>query len=615
MTKELFKYLSDIDMTDTNKVNSLFVSVFLDMNGINTSHNKTLLNIIADDEELKGAVDVSKAIISKHTRLFNLEDLMNVFEFVISPSNRIVHGAVYTPKYIRNAIITHCFEDYNNEQLSRVRIADISCGCGGFLLDAAIYIHNRIGKKYIDIFRENIFGIDIQSYSIERTKLILTLLALINGEDGLFSFNLLKADSLDYRQENWNQSFTNFDVILGNPPYVCSKKVSKETRHKMRNFDVCSTGHPDLYIPFFQIAIDLLSDNGILGYITMNSFLRSINGRALRDYLSRGQYNIEIIDFRGLQIFKSKSTYTCLFYLFKGKRQGKISYSVNDSADLAKPTSAFEIEYRYLDNLQGWSLNSYKETQLFESNGIPIKEYCDSRHGIATLSNATYIFKPVDEDDLYYVLNNKGKAYRIEKAICRNIINPNKLNSMSAFDSIIEKVIYPYAVNDSGRAQIIDSTILRDQYPYTYKYLESQKKILKERDKGNTDDYPAWYAYGRTQSLVTPRNILFVPKLANKPLNCVLCEDTDLLIYNGIAFVSDESEKLKVIKRVIESAAFWRYVVANSKPYSSNYYAVSGVNINNFCIPRFTVEEKMYLLGLDSRDEIDRFLKRFYSKD
>ena len=145
-----------------------------------------------------------------------------------------------------------------------------------------------------------------------------------------------------------------------------------------------------------------------------------------------------------------------------------------------------------------------------ESTGIPIGKYCQSRHGIATLSNKTYIFKPVAEDDNYYYLESKDGRFPIEKAICRNVVNSNKLNSEVLFESIIEKLIFPYYIKE-GHAIIIGEPELRITFPYTYTYLLSQREQLAERDKGKTDKYPTWYAYGRTQSLIMPRYKLFFP--------------------------------------------------------------------------------------------------------
>ncbi|WP_321148049.1 Eco57I restriction-modification methylase domain-containing protein, partial [Serratia marcescens] len=156
---------------------------------------------------------------------------------------------------------------------------------------------------------DHIYGIDIQSYSVNRTKLLLTLLALSNGEDEVeFTFNIHIGDSLSFKWNTVTPLFEGFDVILGNPPYVCSRNLSPETKGLLKNWSVCSSGHPDLYIPFFQIGIENLSTNGILSYITMNSFFKSLNGRALRRYFHDNNILLKILDFGSEQIFSSKNT-------------------------------------------------------------------------------------------------------------------------------------------------------------------------------------------------------------------------------------------------------------------------------------------------------------------
>ena len=151
-----------------------------------------------------------------------------------------------------------------------------------------------------------------------------------------------------------------------------------------------------------------------------------------------------------------------------------------------------------------------------------------------------------------------------------------------------------------------------EEFPYAYKYLLSQKERLRKRDKGNTQGYPAWYAYGRTQSLQMPRYKLFFPKFANSQIRCVLQDAPELLLYNGIAFVNDSKEKLRIVQKVIESDIFWKYITKNGKPYSSGYYSLSGVDIKNFGVPNFTEEEKLHLFSLETREEIDEWLRQFY---
>ena len=153
---------------------------------------------------------------------------------------------------------------------------------------------------------------------------------------------------------------------------------------------------------------------------------------------------------------------------------------------------------------------------------------------------------------------------------------------------------------------------MKSKYPCAYKYLLMNQNVLFERDKGKATNYPVWYEYGRTQSLIMPRYKLFFPKFANRPLRCLIIDDKNLLLYNGHSFVSDDLSKLLILKLILESEIFWEYVVRNAKPYSSDYYSLSGVDIKKFGIPDFTDEEKNELLNMDTRKAVNEWLRQFY---
>jgi len=609
MNNKVFNYLKRKGLSDPFEVNSLFVSTFAQKKGWSVNNSSVIKGLLGYEKE---TVKEFSKVLRDNAFGFCLEDLIKLFEFVISPSDRIVTGAVYTPKNVRRKILQRVLGDKSVEDLYRIRIADISCGCGGFLMDAAHWIHEKTGKTYADIYKDNIWGIDIQDYSIDRTKILLSLLALSQGEDEDFEFNLLNKDTLDFECGDWDDRYSGFDIIVGNPPYVCSRNLSDETHEKLKKYDVCSSGHPDLYIPFFKIAVGMLNNEGRLGYITMNTFLRSVNGRAIRNYFSRSKHSITIIDFRGFQIFESKNTYTCLFFLDKQTNSGVINYAVDDQGSLAEDIKYTSIAYADLDDNKGWTLNKYQSSTAIESIGIQIKDYCPSRHGIATLSNDTFIFKPIAEDKRYYYIESDSKKYPIEKGICRNIVNSNKLNSADTFDLLLEKVIFPYRVEGS-RASVIEPKEMSHHFPKALAYLKARKEVLLKRDKENTKAYPQWYAFGRTQSLVMPRFKLFFPKFANRPLHCVIHDDPELLLYNGMAFVSPDNRRLRILKAIIESELFWEYIQANGKPYASGYYSLSGVDIKHFGIPNFTIDEENELLAIDDKVFQEKWLRQHYA--
>lgn len=427
MLQRIFPFLKRNLTQDPLLINRIFVSLYILFNKVSI-YNKFISRYIINnkDKDYKDLMDVIAYINKLQINKLDLEDMIKLFEFVISPSDRIVTGAIYTPSKIRKRIVGTCLS--NQQKLSSVRVADIACGCGGFLMDVAKYIHKKTGKSYLRIYQENIYGIDIQSYSIERCKILLNLLAISEGEYTDLDFNLLNTDTLNFHLEGWYPAFGDFDVVVGNPPYVCGRNMEYGTKEKTKMYDVCNSGSTDLYIPFFQIAVEMLKDGGVMGYITMNTFLKSLNARELRKFFMEGSYNISIVDFRGHQVFSGKSTYTCLFFLKKEKSE-MLHYYCDENAELSKCFGYTDIPYSILDAEKGWNLNEHKVASKLESVGIPLAKFCQSRHGIATLSNKTYIFTPIDENDKFYYLEKETHIYQVEKDICKDIVNSNKLNS------------------------------------------------------------------------------------------------------------------------------------------------------------------------------------------
>jgi adenine-specific DNA-methyltransferase len=609
MKHQVFKFLKQCS-SEPHVVDSLIVSAFISMNELNVEHNILLksLNVREQSEIQYRTVQKLIEVLQKEISEFGFEELIELFEFVISPADKIVNGAVYTPSYIREYIVNRTLTS-DKTRVGRLRIADIACGCGGFLFNASRKLKKKTEKSYASIFKDQIFGLDIQPYSITRTKVLLSLLALSEGEDAEeFEFNLVVADALTFEWKNVLKEFDGFDLILGNPPYVCSKHISAETKINVAKWEVSKSGHPDLYIPFFQIGIENLCADGVLGFITMNSFFKSLNGRALREYFKTKRLGFEITDFGAEQVFKSKNTYTCLC-IIKSRLSKFIRYSKNSSDKLPPPSKSFsKIHYASLDSMKGWNLRDNEIITKIESTGTSFGEIYNTRHGIATLRNDVYIFRPIGEDEKYYYLQN-GKSFRIEKGICKDIVNSNKLSRPSSLKELKEKVVFPY--DDGERPKILDEAVFRSTYPKAYEYLDSRREILSLRDKGK-GEYEAWFAFGRTQSLEKIKNKLFFPKYSDRNPSCLVSLDGDLLFYNGLAIVGHSEAELIIIKKILESRLFWYYIKTTSKPYSSNYYSLNGNYIRNFGIVDLDDSEKEFVTEQQDKTTLDKFFETKY---
>jgi len=609
MNSKINKFFTSSNF-DTFDVDRLVISAYLEINQINITENLLLQQYLIkrwNPEYLK--LQEFIAILDYEYQEFNFENLIELFEFVISPSDRIVNGAIYTPLIIREYIVSTILEKYQ-DNLDNLKICDIACGCAGFLYTAALKLKKLTGNSYKDIFEHQIYGLDIQAYSVIRSKLLLSLLALSEGEDIVeFTFNFFLGDSLDFKWSNHIENFKGFNIIIGNPPYVSAKNLANDVRQKLKNWKVCNSGNPDLYIPFFQIGFENLNEDGILGYITMNSFFKSLNGRALREYFKSYNVAMKIIDFGAHQIFQTKSTYTCICFLEK-RQQDYVQFYKSLSRKLPRQDGDYsKIAYDNLDSRNGWNLDSSDIINRIEKTGTPFGKLYKTRHGIATLKNDLYIFKPVYEDNNFFYLMHNNRTYPIEKAICKDILNSNKLSRKVNLEEIKQKIIFPY--DDASKPKTLQENFLMLEYPNAYKYLLSIKQDLAKRDKGN-GKYEKWFSYGRTQSLEKVTTKMFFPKFSDKIPSYLIINDENLLFYNGQAIIGHSESEMSLIKKIMESRLFWFYIKKTSKPYSSNYYSLNGTYIKNFGIPNFNESELQFLLSENNRSNIDEFLENYY---
>jgi hypothetical protein len=231
-----------------------------------------------------------------------------------------------------------------------------------------------------------------------------------------------------------------------------------------------------------------------------------------------------------------------------------------------------------------------------------------TRHGIATLKNEIYIFNPIKEDEEFYYLQN-GRIYEIEKGICKDIVNTNKLSRATTINKLREKVIFPY--DNSDKPKLLKEDFIKENYPKAYIYLQNKKQILANRDKGN-GDYENWFAFGRSQSLEKVKNKLFFPKMSDRVPSYIINSEDNLLFYNGQAIIGHTEEEMIFIKKIMESRLFWYYIKTTSKPYSSDYYSLNGNYIKNFGVCQLTESELKFVLKENSKVKLDEFFESKY---
>lgn len=615
INKDILSFFKRIEDKSTDYINSLIVSSFIYSHHLNVGRDNYIYKYLITGRD--DILDRLNKIITMSSFNYGIEELVAIFEFVISPADKDINGAVYTSGYIREAIIRSVLSRYDKSSWKTMLFADLSCGCGGFFYSLLKVIREEINELSISNFvRYNILGVDIKEYSVERTKILLSLYALLEGDelcDG--SFNILCQNSLcnTFIESSIVRQHGGIDVVIGNPPYVASSKMSEENRRYVKKWMVSNSGKSDLYLPFFQLGLECLKQGGTLGYITVNSFYRSLNGGAFRSYLSGKGLDCTIVDFGAEQLFKGCSTYTCIC-LISDVSTGLIHYLEITSSNLfALKNDLFEdIPYSSLDDKKGWILKDKKTTSkilLIESTGNPLGEVVAIKNGFATLRNDIYLIKPKRVDSSYFYFEKDGVEHQVERAICRKAIKANIVRKESDIKTYCEYLIFPYNL-ENGLQKVISEETFQGSYPFAYNYLLANKEELSKRDNGHKT-YPRWYAYGRSQALNIRGTRLLFPHICDSPC-FVYCDNESIMYYDGYSIFAESPRKLEIIKRILTSSIFWYYITKTSKPYSGGFFSLEKRYICHFGIPILTKEQENELLSIENQLEVNEWLERIY---
>ncbi|HLG66020.1 MAG TPA: N-6 DNA methylase [Ktedonosporobacter sp.] len=268
-------------------------------------------------------------------------------------------GQYYTPPKIIDYILDQVGYTGTNVIGANKRLIDPACGSGSFLIAAAKRLiatyRTRQGvasdaQSILTRVQQNLYGFDLNPFAcyLAETNLLIQVLDLIKeiNESGkvfqLDRFNIYNVDALArpgsvydtmrmLRVEESDQvnkvksraaktpSEQGFAFVVANPPY--GAKLSDAYKKTLRdNWADVFYGQPDTYTFFLKLGIDLLADNGRLGFITPNTYLMGRDTAKLRHKILTTTCIEQIVDLpRG--IWRDATVDCVLLFLAAEKRE------------------------------------------------------------------------------------------------------------------------------------------------------------------------------------------------------------------------------------------------------------------------------------------------------
>lgn len=613
MKNNLEKTISNMCETwNVEAVEQHIVASFLEKNSLDLKKSKFLgsyLKGLNKDDSLMDSVD--KLDIN------SIYDLVSVFELLIPPNDKIQNGAFFTPAYIVNYIIETIHPKKGD------RSADISCGSGAFIVGLLTYYCDVLKVPVAKAVKNNIFAFDILPYNVRRTKIVISLFALLRGESIDDSeMNVCCLDSLAHK---WT---VQFDNIVGNPPYVRVQDMDEKTKNMLEGgeWETTKYGSFNTYFAFFERGRQLLTNEGKLGYITPNNYFTSLSAECLREFIQNTRCIYKIVDFNATKVFNAR-TYTAI--TFMGTRMwDAIEYAKleDDSSPESFLTALNFTPNKYTSlNVKKWRLltgDSDEIVRKIEQVGDKLGDLFNICAGIATLKDEIYIIAPKSSKGSLYHIETAFGEYDIEKNVTLPLVKIADMKSQSDIDNNDKRIIFPYYVKN-GKAIIYTEEEMKAKFPRCFEYLESAKDVLATRGKGKVAFTP-FFAYGRTQGLNRFNVCLFTPTFSKNPRFLKNIDDNTLFT-NGYGFYLKteqddlfgtnpiaKRENLDVLQKILNSRIMHFYVKKTSVSIEGGYPCYQKNFIERFSIPALPDSTINKIRKAKTEADVSKLLMPFY---
>jgi adenine-specific DNA-methyltransferase len=550
-------------------------------------------------------------------------------------------GEFYTDERIIDYIVNKSQEE--TEGLSGKDVLDPACGSGSFLIKALESLVNEGLSLNKLLNEEHVVGFDINPFACEMSLLRIIDLGLDElGEDfnvsqvPVYNIDTLKSFESSYSSRTDLSEFGNssesqqineisdieerdlrslediigfwedkkllgkevanseFDILIGNPPYIRIQKMDKEDKEVYKDKFRAATGRFDISVLFIEYGLRVLADDGVLSYITSNKLLHTQYGNGIRGYITDNYFDLlEVLDFTDTSVFDvtvlpaiisiknqsetpdldygvlkkaesaEKECQDLLDYISKknfGKfHQEKLSVSLNGSSENVK-LRLFESESP--TDKSAWYFLPERERKIIEridSEKDAELEEISEKISVGIKTTANYAF--VDP-----LTKEKIEKMDIEKELLEPAISGKNVSrwtiDWSPNDSKNPSyILYPHKEVD-GSVTGVDL----EEYPNTKKYLNQFEERLKGRDylqNAGRNWYECWVP--QKPSYFEVENKIVTPELVSR--NSFALDQKSFYCIGScysILLEKDDERFYKYILGVLNSELIEFYLKANS---------------------------------------------------
>lgn len=324
-------------------------------------------------------------------------------------------------------------DEYLNEIIN-IRIADIACGSGAFLVSCfghlqreAKRVHEKLrsaqegqitlrsfNQTEIDILDQCLHGNDILTESVELSKLSVWLKSARKDTSlGMLTGNFASQDALagevQFEEREDTAGFGEFDLVIGNPPWGAEVSEAAEDYMNAEYGDEFDTSELDTYEMFILVALEYLNDGGRLAYVLPQTLLNpdhTDTRKHLLDNYTLERFHMLGADWFGpdirmntvtLQVRNEEPDENNIFKSMNLVEEDR-RQAIEGELNLSQLESAYSFEIpqqRCIDSGEIEPFRYRADDSVIETmneHSIPLGAFCESHRGVE-LNKAGHIIK------------------------------------------------------------------------------------------------------------------------------------------------------------------------------------------------------------------------------
>lgn len=311
-----------------------------------------------------------------------------------------------------------------------------------------------------------------------------------------------------------------YDAIIGNPPYIRWKNLPNELKQSLSKSNTWTkycTSLSDYSTAFIAKAVNDLSENGVLVFITPEYWLYTAHSQKLRNHLLENGTVDKIYHFDESKLFDDVSASLIIFRFVKNKKSSTEILKIKNKKSLIN-TSLLSLLSNKNDDFETITVSSFKENKRWAlenerlSNNLDeLEKSCTAYSQFGLLSDEYATIKIVC-DIANGMVTGLDKAFQVH--LPENNLTKNELlHSISVAKA---KQLDGIGITGITRYIFINEPItedaLREHYPNYYEHLQPYKTQLNSRYSYNDGcQYWEWSFLRNLSTISKPVPKIFVP--------------------------------------------------------------------------------------------------------